>query len=147
MSVLRVVRVNESSKDLKLPAYKTSDAAGLDLVASNLQPITIPPGDRWLIPTGLAIEIPAGHEGQIRGRSGLAVNNGIVVFNGTLDADYRGEVGVLVFNAGKDGYTINRGDRIAQLVVSKYERVSVEEHETITVTDRNTGGYGSTGRN
>lgn len=134
-----------------LPSYCSDGAAGLDLSAALEAPFTLQPGDRMAIPTGLAIALPAGHEGQVRPRSGLAFKHGVTVLNapGTIDEDYRGEVRVLLINHGKSPHTIEPGDRIAQLIVATVTRVTVEtvsNQEDLGSTPRGEGGFGSTGR-
>jgi dUTP pyrophosphatase len=135
---------------LALPAYATAFAAGADLLAAVPEdaPILIPPGGRALVPTGLKIALPEGYEAQIRPRSGLALRHGVTVLNapGTIDADYRGEVGVVLHNAGASLFTINRGDRIAQLVVAPVVRVAWQAGDVLAETSgRGAGGFGSTG--
>lgn len=130
------------------PAYQSEGAAGLDLSACCAAPVTIAAG-RWArIPTGIAIALPAGHEGQVRPRSGLAARHGVTVLNapGTIDEDYRGEVQVLLMNLGDEPFVVNSGDRIAQLVVSPITRVAVSQVESLESTRRGEGGFGSTGR-
>jgi dUTP pyrophosphatase len=129
------------------PHYATEHAAGMDLHAALDAPIEIAPGERTLIPTGLALEIPPGFEGQVRPRSGLALKQGIALVNapGTIDADYRGEVGVIVINHGQAPVTFNPGDRIAQLVVAPVTRVTFEEVAELAATQRAEGGFGHTG--
>jgi dUTP pyrophosphatase len=143
---LRVRRVGTRGPPLELPRYETGAAAGLDLRAD--EPFSLAPGERRLVPTGLAIELPPGHEGQVRPRSGLAVRHGIGLLNspGTIDADYRGEVGVVLVNLGQAPVAFARGDRIAQLVVAPVARVEVELVEELGDTGRGGGGFGSTGR-
>ena len=136
--------------DLPLPAYATADSAGLDLLAAVDADLALAPGARALIPTGLAIALPAGYEAQVRPRSGLALKNGITVLNspGTIDADYRGEIGVLLVNLGAEAFTVRHGDRVAQLVVSPVaaaEPAWADEAERDQATPRGSGGYGSTG--
>lgn len=133
--------------DLPLPAYATADAAGLDLLAAVAEPVTLKPGERKLIPTGLSIAVPPGFEAQVRPRSGLALKHGITVLNapGTVDADYRGEVGVILINHGDQPFVINRGERIAQMVVAAYSRVEWIEAAELPQTQRGAGGFGSTG--
>jgi dUTP pyrophosphatase len=133
--------------DLPLPAYATADAAGLDLLAAVAEPVTLKPGERRLIPTGLSIAVPPGFEAQVRPRSGLALKHGISVLNapGTVDADYRGEVGVILINHGDQPFVINRGERIAQMVVAAYSRVEWIEAAELPQTQRGAGGFGSTG--
>lgn len=130
-----------------LPNYKTKGSAGMDLYANIDEPIVIKPLERVLMRTGLYISIPNGYEAQIRARSGLALKHGISLANGigTIDSDYRGEIGVILINLSKEEYTINRGDRIAQLVVIKYERAKFIEVNALDSTDRGKGGFGHTG--
>jgi len=130
---------------LPLPAYATAHAAGMDVVAA--EELTLAPGARHAVATGFAMAIPAGYEVQVRPRSGLALKNGITCLNtpGTIDADYRGEVMVLLINHGSDPFTIRRGDRIAQLVVSPVSHVEIVAVEALDVTERGPGGFGSTG--
>lgn len=133
--------------DLPLPEYATADSAGLDLMAAVSEPQTLAPGERALIPTGLAIALPGGHEAQVRPRSGLALRNGVTVLNspGTIDADYRGEIGVVLINLGSEPFEISRGMRIAQMIVAPVSRLSWTEQAELTPTSRGVGGYGSTG--
>jgi dUTP pyrophosphatase len=133
--------------DLPLPTYATSEAAGMDLLAAVAAPLAIQPGERALIPTGLAIALPPGHELQIRPRSGLALRHGIVLANspGTIDADYRGEIQVIVLNAGSDPFTVERGIRIAQAVLAPVLRAEWLEVTELDTTRRQAGGFGSTG--
>ena len=145
---LAIVRLPHAA-GLDLPAYETDGAAGLDLRAAvpEDRPLILPPGRRAAVPTGLVLELPDGHEGQVRPRSGLALKHGITCLNtpGTLDSDYRGEVKVLLVNLGDEEFAVTRGMRIAQLVVAPVTRVTVEEHETSSATARGAGGFGSTG--
>jgi dUTP pyrophosphatase len=145
---LRVMRLAHGA-DLPLPAYQTEHAAGLDLVAAVPadRPVTIEPGARALIPTGIAIALPAGAEGQVRPRSGLAVRHGVTVLNtpGTIDADYRGEIQVLLVNLGGDSFTVLRGTRIAQLIIAPTMQAMIFPTITLDETTRGTGGFGSTG--
>lgn len=134
-----------------LPRYASDGAAGLDLSAALEQPLTLAPGERAAVPTGIAIALPAGHEGQVRPRSGLAIKHGVTMINtpGTIDEDYRGEVKVLLVNLGQAPVTIQPRDRIAQLVVAPVTKVAVQARESLDalgVTDRGQGGFGSTGR-
>lgn len=133
--------------DLPLPSYATPDSAGMDLLAAVTAPLTLGPGARALVPTGLAIQLPAGHEAQVRPRSGLALKQGVTVLNapGTIDADYRGEVGVILVNLGQAPFVIQRGDRIAQLIVAPVTRAAWVEAETLEDSQRGAGGFGSTG--
>lgn len=135
------------SKDLLLPEYQTEGSSGMDLPAAVTEPLLIWPGGRKLIPTGFAISIPMGFEGQIRPRSGLALKYGVTVLNapGTVDADYRGEVSVLLANFGDERFTVNRGDRVAQMVITPVVRASLVTTENLLATVRGGGGYGSTG--
>ena len=132
---------------LPLPDYATALAAGMDLLAAVRDNVVLPPLGRAIIPTGLQIALPAGFEAQVRPRSGLAAKHGITVANapGTIDADYRGEVGVILINLGEAPFTLNRGDRIAQLILSRVETVEWEEAETLEDSRRGGGGFGSSG--
>ena len=132
-----------------IPEYKTNGSAGLDLCSSSGEVIIIGSSEVKLIPTNLIIELPEGFEGQVRPRSGLALKHNVTVLNspGTIDSDYRGEVKVLLINHGKDDFEIKFGDRIAQLIIAKYEKVELTESEEVTDTLRGDGGYGSTGMN
>ncbi|MCA1988090.1 MAG: dUTP diphosphatase [Desulfarculus sp.] len=148
MSGLRVpVRRLAHGQGLELPAYQTAQAAGLDLPAAVEAPLTIAPGAIALVPTGLSLAIPSGHEGQVRPRSGLAVKHGLTVVNapGTIDADYRGEVKVALINLGPDPVTIQRGDRVAQLVIAPVTRVELAEVPELPASQRGAGGFGHTG--
>lgn len=131
-----------------LPAYQTPDSAGMDLRAVLPEPLVLRPLQRALIKTGLCIELPSGYEAQIRPRSGLAYKQGLTVLNspGTIDADYRGEIGVILVNLSEEAVTLNAGDRIAQMVVARHERVSWEEVSGLESSDRGAGGFGSTGK-
>ena len=133
--------------DLPLPAYETEGAAGLDLRAAIAEAVTLAPGARTLVPTGLAMQLPAGFEGQVRPRSGLALRHGVTVLNapGTVDSDYRGEVSVVLINHGDEPFTVTRGDRIAQLVVAPVTHARLSEVAALDETERGAGGYGSTG--
>lgn len=133
--------------DLPLPEYATPDSAGLDLLAAVDADVTLAPGARMLVPTGLSIALPPGYEAQVRPRSGLALRNGITVLNspGTVDADYRGEVGVILANLGDEPFVITRGMRIAQMVVAPVAQLRWEEVETLPDSERGAGGFGSTG--
>ena len=138
------------SDGLALPAYQTAHAAGLDLLAAvpEDKPLTMQPGQRALVPTGLMIAVPPGHEAQVRPRSGLALKHGVTVLNapGTVDADYRGEVSVLLINHGEEPFTIRRGERIAQLVIAAVTQANLVAVTSLSSTDRGSGGFGSTGR-
>jgi len=141
-----IIRVINKSKN-GLPAYETMHAAGMDLRADLDETVTLKPFERKLIPTGLHIELPEGFEAQIRPRSGLAFKHGISIVNspGTIDADYRGEIKVLLINLSDQVFEINTGDRIAQMIVAKHETVNWEEVEILNETTRGVGGYGHTG--
>ena len=144
---IRVQRLPHS-EGLELPSYASAGAAGADLRAAVLEPLMIAPGERAAVPTGLILEIPAGWEGQVRPRSGLAIKFGLTVVNapGTIDSDYRGELKVLLVNLGRETVGIARGDRIAQLVVAPAPQVEFAEIELVDDTERGSGGFGSTGR-
>jgi dUTP pyrophosphatase len=143
---LRVTRVGGRGEPLPLPRYETDHAAGLDLKAD--EPVTLAPGERALVPTGLAREIPPGFEGQVRPRSGLAARHGVGLLNapGTVDSDYRGEVKVILVNLGQAAVRFERGERIAQLVLAPVARATLEVVEALGETGRGAGGFGSTGR-
>ncbi|HIT49386.1 MAG TPA: dUTP diphosphatase [Candidatus Coprenecus stercoripullorum] len=143
---MKVKIVNTSS--LPLPAYSTEMSAGMDLRADIDAPLTLYPMQRIMVPTGLRIELPAGYEAQVRPRSGLAAKSGITVLNspGTVDADYRGEIMVILINLSETPFVINRGDRIAQMVVARHERVEWEGAESLEDSLRGEGGFGSTGK-
>ena len=140
------IKIINRSKNT-LPAYETLHAAGMDMRADLEAPVTLKPLERKLIPTGLSIELPEGYEAQIRPRSGLAFKHGIGIVNspGTIDADYRGEIKVLLVNLSADDFEVNTGDRIAQMVVAKHEQVQWQEVEELGETTRGAGGYGHTG--
>ena len=144
-----VVRL-EHARDLPLPAYETSGSAGMDLRAAvgETEPLVLRPGARALVPTGLCIAVPEGHEVQVRPRSGLAIRSGVTCLNtpGTVDSDYRGEVKVILANLGEEDFTIRRGDRIAQLVIAPVVQAAWSEVTTLDDTARGAGGFGSTGR-
>lgn len=133
--------------DLDLPAYATAQSAGMDLMAAVDADVTLAPGERKLIPSGLAIALPGGYEAQVRPRSGLALKNGVTVLNspGTVDADYRGEVGVILINHGQEPYVVTRGSRIAQMVIAPCMQGSWQVSEDLEASARGTGGFGSTG--
>lgn len=130
-----------------LPEYETPASAGMDIRAHLKMPLTLKPLERAIVPTGLFIELPVGYEAQIRPRSGLAAKKGITVLNapGTIDADYRGEIGVILINLSSQEVTLENGERIAQMVIAKHERAVLVEVESLSTTDRGTGGFGSTG--
>jgi dUTP pyrophosphatase len=142
------VHVRRLRGDAALPAYMTEGAAGLDLAASLDAPLLLAPGERALVPTGIALAIPAGHEGQVRPRSGLAARHGVTCLNspGTVDSDYRGEVKVLLVNLGREPFEVTPGLRIAQLVIAPVTRAEVVEVAELPPTDRGAGGFGSTDR-
>lgn len=144
--VIAVKRTRPGPEQLPLPAYQTAGAAGMDLVADIGEPVRLRPGERALIPTGLAIELPHGCEAQVRPRSGLALRRGVTLLNspGTIDADYRGEVKVLLINLGVDDHVVRRGDRIAQMVVAPVTRASWREVDELTPSSRAAGGFGHT---
>jgi dUTP pyrophosphatase len=141
-----IIRVINRSKN-GLPAYETAHAAGMDLRADTEEAITLKPLERKLVPTGLHIELPEGFEAQIRPRSGLAFKHGISIVNspGTIDADYRGEIKVLLINLSTEVFEINTGDRIAQMVIARHEKINWEEVDMLSETSRGVGGYGHTG--
>ena len=143
---IQVVRLPHAA-DLPLPSYATAGAAGMDLLAAVTAPLTVAPGARALVPTGLRLAIPAGYELQVRPRSGLALKNGITVLNspGTIDEDYRGELGVIILNAGQEPFTVERGMRIAQAVLAPVTRAAWAEVAELPETARGGGGFGSTG--
>ena len=142
--VLKVSKINQS---IPLPQYESEGAAGMDLRAFLENDFSIPPLGRKKIPTGLKIEIPAGFEGQIRSRSGLAVNHGVSVLNspGTIDSDYRGELEIILINLGEKTFTVKNNDRIAQLIISPVVRAALTETDDLSGTQRGSGGFGSTG--
>lgn len=133
--------------DFELPEYKTAGSSGMDLRANNSEKIVLKPLERFLVPTGISLEIPIGYEAQIRARSGLAIKHGISLVNGigTIDSDYRGEIKVILINLGNENFEINYGDRIAQMVFTKIEMVHVEQVNLIEETKRGAGGFGHTG--
>lgn len=149
MTTLRIERLPHAA-GLPLPAYETTGSAGMDLRAAvaDDQPLTLAPGGRALVPTGLRIALEPGYEAQVRPRSGLALKHGITCLNapGTVDSDYRGEVGVILANMGTEAFVIRRGDRIAQMVVARHAQATLVEVGTLDETERGTGGFGSTGR-
>lgn len=142
---MKIKVINKSI--FSLPEYETSGSAGIDLQAYIPSPIELKPFSRALVPTGLYFSIPKGYEGQIRGRSGLALKHGITLANGigTIDSDYRGEIKVILINLGEETFTINNGDRIAQLILSKYENIEFQLVESLEETSRGDGGFGHTG--
>ena len=144
MALIRII--NKSANPL--PAYETPHSAGMDLRAALDTPVQLAPGRRQLIPTGLFFEITPGYEVQIRARSGLAIKHGISLVNGpgTIDADYRGEIGIILINHGTESFEIKSGDRIAQMVMARYERVDWEQVDLLSDSERGAGGFGSTGK-
>jgi dUTP pyrophosphatase len=142
-----LIRQEPGCEDLPLPAYETEHAAGMDLRAAVVEPVTLDPGQRAMVPAGIRIALPPGTEAQVRPRSGLAIKHGISMVNspGTIDADYRGEVKVLLINHGQEAFTINRGDRIAQLVIASYFQAKWEVVASLDETARGEGGFGHTG--
>jgi len=146
MEKLKVKIINKSKHDL--PSYSTILSAGMDLRANISAPVTLQSLERTIIKTGLFIELPQGYEAQIRPRSGMAIKHGISVLNspGTIDADYRGEIGIIVANLSSEAYTIEDGERLCQMVVAKHESVEWEEVEVLSTTDRGEGGFGHTGK-
>jgi len=143
---MKIRIVNKSPHPL--PAYETEHSAGMDLRAFTDGPVTLRPLERKLIPTGLFMELPVGYEAQVRPRSGLAVKHGITVLNspGTIDADYRGEVGVILINLSQAEFTVNDGDRIAQMIISRHEKAEMIQAEEISTTERGAGGFGHSGK-
>jgi len=142
---VKIKIINKSGH--KLPHYETLASAGMDLRADLESPITLKPLERAIVPTGLYMELPVGYEAQVRPRSGLAAKKGITVLNapGTIDADYRGNVGVILVNLSNEDFTVENGERIAQMVIAKHERAEWVEVEALSETDRGEGGFGSTG--
>lgn len=149
MTTVRVERL-QNAEGLPLPVYETPGSAGMDLRAAlpESEPLTLAPGARALVPTGLKIALEPGYEAQVRPRSGLALKHGITCLNapGTVDSDYRGEVGVILINHGQEPFVIQRGERIAQMVIARHEQATVVEVEALDETARGAGGFGSTGR-
>jgi dUTP pyrophosphatase len=150
MTVKVEIRQLPHGEGLALPAYQSAHAAGLDLLAAVPQdvPLILAPGRHALVPTGLTIALPPGYEAQVRPRSGLAAKHGVTVLNapGTIDADYRGEIGVLLINHGEAPFPIRRGERIAQMVIAAVVRAELVPADALSTTDRGSGGFGSTGR-
>jgi dUTP pyrophosphatase len=148
MTQLKLKLRRTGAIQVPLPAYQTPGSAGLDLCAALPEAVQIAPGERRLIPTGLIFEIPEGHEGQVRPRSGLALKHGISIVNspGTIDSDFRGEVGIVLINHGHEPFVVEPLSRIAQIVLARVEQLPIEEAENLSETTRGAGGYGSTGR-
>lgn len=144
---VEITRTSDKFNDIPLPKYATEGSAGMDVYAAIEESVIIEPRQTVLIPIGLAIALPIGFECQVRSRSGLAIKSGIFALNapGTIDSDYRGEIKVILSNFSDESFTINKGDRIAQLVVAKYEQVKWDLKENLSETDRGEGGFGSTG--
>lgn len=145
---VRITRIDPSRTDIPLPAYATEHSAGMDIRAAVDAPLTLRAGSSVLVPTGFAIALPDGYEAQIRPRSGLALKHGIGILNspGTIDADYRGEVRIILTNFGAEDFVIGRGERIAQMIVAPYTRARWEEVSALDETARGAGGFGHTGR-
>ncbi|MBS4031388.1 MAG: dUTP diphosphatase [Clostridiales bacterium] len=141
------IRKLPHSENLELPRYMTEDASGMDVLAAVTEPVLLLPGARALIPTGLQFAVPRGFEVQVRPRSGLALKHGVTVLNspGTIDADYRGEVQVILVNLGGESFTVSRGDRIAQFIIARVARAVLSQCEYLPETDRGEGGFGHTG--
>ncbi|MFM2375054.1 MAG: dUTP diphosphatase [Bacteroidota bacterium] len=144
--MIEVPIINHSGNPL--PSYATMQSAGMDLCAANESPILLAPGEHRLVPTGLSIQLPTGYEAQIRPRSGLALKHGVTVLNspGTIDSDYRGEIGVILVNHGKEPFEVKKGERIAQMVVAEHAVVEWKSAESLTGTARGAGGFGHTGK-
>lgn len=142
------IAITNRCPDIPLPARASGSAAGFDLRAAVEEPMTLAPGERRLVPTGISIAIPHGYEGQVRARSGLALKHGIALVNapGTIDSDYRGEIGVILINHGEREFVIARGERIAQLVIAPVVMCELEPVDALEVTERGSGGFGSTGK-
>jgi dUTP pyrophosphatase len=141
------VRRTRPGNNIPLPGYMTEHAAGMDLYADVPESLPLLPGERTLIPTGIAIELPDGFEAQIRPRSGLALRHGITLVNspGTIDPDYRGEIGIIIINHGNEPFSVEKGERIAQMIIARFVRVSFLEVADLGTTPRDTGGFGHTG--
>lgn len=144
---VRIVRLRERDADIPLPQYATAGSAGMDICAAVNEDVILAPGETFLVPTGFAVELPLGYEAQIRPRSGLAIKHQIGILNspGTIDSDYRGEVKIILTNFGKFPFVIKRGDRIAQMVVSRYSRVEWQEVSELQQSVRGAGGFGHSG--
>jgi len=145
---VEITRITEGTHDIPLPRYATEHAAGMDLCAAVEKDLTVKPGETVLIPTGFAIALPEGFEAQVRPRSGLAIKHSIGIMNapGTIDADYRGEVKVILTNFGREDFVVRRGERIAQMVIARHEKALWVETSTLGETGRGAGGFGHTGR-
>lgn len=142
------IEIKKLRENAIVPQYATEHAAGMDLSACIDEPVTIAPGERAIIPTGIAIALPTGYEAQVRGRSGLAAKHGILPANGvgTIDSDYRGEIGVITLNSSNEAFTVEPGMRIAQMVIARYETIRWDEVDELDETARGIGGFGSTGK-
>lgn len=145
---IQITRVTRSAADIPLPAYATEGSAGMDICAAVESDVVLEPGQTALIPSGFAIALPQGYEAQVRPRSGLAIKHQVGILNapGTIDSDYRGEVKVILTNFGTKNFVVRRGDRIAQMVIARYERARWEERDELDQTGRGSGGFGHTGR-
>lgn len=145
--VVSICRTSDAFADIPLPTYATPGSAGMDLCAAVAEPVLIAPGAVALVPTGIAIALPTGFEAQVRSRSGLAARYGIFALNspGTVDCDYRGEIRVILANFGAEPFCVERGDRIAQMVIARYESIQWQETNNLEATERGSGGFGSTG--
>ena len=144
---IKIIRINDKFLDIPLPSYATEGSAGMDVYAAVEKPLSINPGETIMVPSGISIQLEQGYECQVRSRSGLAAKYGIFALNapGTVDSDYRGEIKVILSNFGSEKFIINRGDRIAQLVIARYERILWQEVKELDETERGAGGFGSTG--
>ena len=147
-SIILKIQLLPHHQDLPLPAYQSDEAAGMDLAAAIESDIILQPGRRALIPTGIAIELPAGYEAQVRPRSGLAIKHGVTVLNspGTIDSDYRGEIKVILINHGEEEFTINRGMRIAQMVIAPVLQAQIAVSADLSASERGAGGFGHSGK-
>jgi dUTP pyrophosphatase len=145
---VHITRVHDSAHDIPLPQYATEHSAGMDICAAVEGEFVLKAGETALIPSGFAIALPEGYEAQIRPRSGLAIKHRVTVLNspGTIDADYRGEVKVILTNFGREDFVIKRGERIAQMIIARYSRIGWDERDSLQETQRGTGGFGHTGR-
>ena len=144
---IKIARIDGLSNDIPLPTYATNGSAGMDICAAVANELVVRPGETVLVPTGFTIELPQGYEAQIRPRSGLAIKHQIGIMNspGTIDSDYRGEIRIILTNFGKEDFIIRRGDRIAQMVIARYQRIIWEETDTLAASERGAGGFGHTG--
>ena len=144
-----LIQVREDCKDVPLPKYMSEHASGMDLCAAVTEPVVLNPGERYLVPAGFHMALPPGYEAQVRPRSGLAIKHGIIVVNapGTIDADYRGEVKVILANIGDEPFTVNRGDRVAQMVIQPVMQADLQAVDELPESERGHGGFGHTGTN